>query len=319
MSIIFQIIFLIIGFVLLIKGADFLVDGASSLAKKMAVSEIVIGLTIVAFGTSAPELIVNIFSAVNGKTDISFGNILGSNIANVFLVLGIAGLIRPLRTQKNTVWKEIPFALLAAVTLFILCNDRFFDLSPDMLSRGDGLILLLFFIIFLTYNFGVAEAQSMDSPEVNLYSSLKITLLILGGLAGLVIGGRLTVDNAVKLASSFGMSEKLIGLTIVAIGTSLPELFTSAVAASKGKSDIAVGNIIGSNIFNIFFILAITSLIRPLPYTDVLNTDMFVLISASTLLFLTMFTGKRRTLDRWEAAIFILLYSGYTVFLILRN
>jgi cation:H+ antiporter len=319
MSIVFQIILLIVGFSLLIKGADFLVDGASSLAKKMAVSEIVIGLTIVAFGTSTPELIVNIFSAVSGKSDISFGNIIGSNIANLLLILGISGIIRPLHTQKNTVWKEIPFALLAAIVLFLLCNDSFFDVSLDILSRGDGIILLLFFIIFLVYNFAIAEVQSVDSPDIKMYSCTKISVLIILGLAGLIVGGKLVVDSAVQLAVWFGMSEKLIGLTIVAIGTSLPELFTSAVAASKGKSDIAVGNIIGSNIFNIFFILSITAIIQPLPYISVLNTDMLVLIVASVLLFITMFTGKKRSLDRWEAIIFVLLYFAYTVFLIIRN
>jgi cation:H+ antiporter len=319
LSLFWAFIFLLGGFFLLIKGADLLVDGASALAKRFAVSEIVIGLTIVAFGTSTPELIVNLIAAIQDKSAISFGNIIGSNIVNILLILGIAGLIRPLPTAKNTVWREIPFALLAGVVLFIMCNDTLFNRSSDLLSRGDGLILLMFFIIFITYGFAIARVEGVNQTEVKSRSLLKIILYILVGLAALLIGGKLVVDNAVTIARAFSMSEKLIGLTIVAIGTSLPELFTSAVAAKKGNTDIAIGNIVGSNIFNIFFILALTALVRPLEYDRVLNIDLIVLIAASTLLFFTMFTGKKRSLDRGEAVLFLVALIGYYVFILLRN
>jgi len=312
-------ILLLTGFLLLIKGADLLVDGASSLAKRFAVSEIVIGLTIVAFGTSTPELIVNLIAAIQDKSAISFGNIIGSNIVNILLILGIAGLIRPLPTAKNTVWREIPFALLAAVILFIMCNDALFNRSSDLLSRGDGLILLMFFTIFITYGFAIARVEGVNQTEVKSRSLLPIIFYILIGLAALLIGGKLVVDNAVTIARAFSLSEKLIGLTIVAIGTSLPELFTSAVAAKKGNTDIAIGNIVGSNIFNIFFILALTALVRPMEYDRALNFDLIVLIAASTLLFFTMFTGRKRSLDRGEAFLFLVALLGYYVFILLRN
>ncbi len=313
------ILLLIIGFMLLIKGADFLVDGASALAVRYSVSQIVIGLTIVAFGTSTPELVVNILSSLQKQPDIAFGNIIGSNIVNILLILGIAGIIYPIKTERNTVWKEIPFSLLAGVILFVLCNDRLFSGGADVLSRGDGIILLIFFIIFMIYTFGIAKVESRDEAEVIILSTTRIILYILIGLLGLFIGGKLVVDNSVKLARLLGVSEKLIGLTIISIGTSLPELFTSAVAAFKKQSDIAIGNVVGSNIFNVFFILGISSVISPLPFQGALNMDIYVLIGVSALLFLTMFTGKKRTLDRWEAIMFVIFYIIYIVFLIIRK
>ncbi len=311
---------LAIGFGLLVKGADYLVNGSSSMAKRLNVSEIMIGLTVVAFGTSAPELIVNIFAGISGNDAIAFGNIIGSNITNILLILGVAGVINPIMTEKNTVWKEIPFSLLAAVVLMILCNDVFFKAAPvNLLSRGDALVLLLFFIVFLTYTFGIPKVEMKDEPEVRLLSMSKTVIYILVGLIALFLGGKLVVDNAIKIARVFLVSEKLIGLTIVALGTSLPELFTSAYAAFKGKSDIAMGNVVGSNIFNLFFILGITGVIHPLSFDRVLNFDFLVLIGVSLLLFLTMFTGKRRRLDRWEAIVFLLLYISYITILIVRK
>jgi len=312
-------ILLIIGFFLLIKGADYLVEGSSSLASKLKVSELLIGLTIVAFGTSTPELIVNIISSSQGNTDIAFGNVIGSNIVNILLILGIAGLIYPLRTEKNTVWKEIPFSLMAAVALLILCNDMILNGEPSILSRGDGLILLLFFIIFLTYSFGLSKVEIQDKPDIKIFSNRRVVVYILVGLIALFFGGRFVVNSAVDIAQKLNISEKLIGLTIVSIGTSLPELFTSAVAAKKHKSDIAIGNVVGSNIFNIFFILGISAVIRPLPYPNILNSDLIILIVASLLLFLTMFTGQKRRLDRWESFLFLILYLGYVIFLISRR
>ena len=316
---VFSFIFLIIGFFLLIKGADYLVDGSSSLASKLNVSELLIGLTIVAFGTSTPELIVNIIASYQGNTDIAFGNVIGSNLVNILLILGISGLIYPLRTEKNTVWKEIPFSLMAAVVLLILCNDLILNGEPSFLTRGDGIILLLFFIIFLTYSFGLSKIETKDKPDIKSYTNRRIAIYIAVGLIALFFGGRFVVSSAVDIAHSLNISEKLIGLTIVSIGTSLPELFTSAVAAKRHKSDIAIGNIVGSNIFNIFLILGISAIIRPLPYPNILNSDLIILIVASLLLFLTMFTGQKRRLDRWEALLFLILYFGYVIFLISRR
>lgn len=314
-----QILFLIIGFGFLIKGADWLVDGASSLAKRFGIRDIVIGLTIVAFGTSTPELVVNLFSAVQGTTDLAVGNIIGSNIANILLILGIAGLIYPLKVIKGTTWKEIPLSLAAALAVFFLLNDGLIDGSTQsVLARADGLVLLLFFAIFLYYTYGISSTGGeTDSQENTPQLSLPLVGgMITGGLVGLVFGGKLIVDNAVAIASGLGVSQGLIGLTIVAVGTSLPELATSAVAAWRGKADIAVGNVVGSNIFNIFFILAVTGVIAPLPLAPHMNVDIGVAIAASLALFLAMFVGKRHLLERWQAGMFIasyLLYIGYLI------
>ncbi len=314
-----QLLLLIIGLILLVKGADWLVDGASVLAKKFKVSDLAIGLTIVAFGTSAPELVVNMVAASGNFPDLVFGNVIGSNNFNLFAILGIAGIITPLAVQSSTVWKEIPFSLLAAITLYFLANNYFLSEQP-FLSRYDAIILLGLFGGFLYY----VATQLKSDPEVEAaanknYSNLKIWLLILGGLAGLVGGGKLVVDNAVAMAQSLGVSEKIIGLTIVAAGTSLPELATSVVAALKKNADIAIGNIVGSNIFNIFLILGASVLIRPLPYNPAFNTDIYLLLGGTIYLFFAMFTGKRHRLDRWEAVILLSIYLGYTSYLVFQE
>jgi len=305
---------LLLGFVFLIKGAGFLVDGASSLAKKLNISNLVIGLTIVAFGTSAPELFVNLFASFNGTTDIAIGNIVGSNIVNVLLILGIAAIIYPLKVGKGTVWKEIPMSLLAAILVLIMANDFLVDgVNFNSLTRSDGVVLIAFFIIFLYYTFGIAKNTSNDETQSppKVYSGLYSAGLITIGLVGLVIGGQWIVNSATTIAVSFGLSSAFIGLTIVAIGTSLPELATSAVAAYKKNSDIAVGNVVGSNIFNIFWILGLSSIIKPLPFKPELNFDLWVAVGASILLFIWMFLGKRHTLERWQGIVFILIYIGY--------
>jgi len=305
---------LLAGFILLIKGADWFVDGASALSLRLGVRPIVIGLTVVAFGTSAPELTVNVFAAIQGNTTIAFGNIIGSNLLNILLILGVAGLIQPLHTAKNTIWREIPFSLLAVLLLLVLFNDDFLFSGPSVLGLQDGLILLLFFIVFLLYVFYLSRIESQDPAHVESHSRGRIAVLVISGLAGLVIGGRLVVDSAVDIARMAQIPETIIGLTIVAIGTSLPELFTSAVAARKGESDIAVGNVVGSNIFNIFFILALTAIVEPIPFDLSGNIDLFVLLGATAVLFGTMFTGQRRRLDRWEAGLFIGFYLVYLLF-----
>ncbi|MDH4263193.1 MAG: calcium/sodium antiporter [Spirochaetia bacterium] len=303
-------ILFIIGFIILIKGADFLVDGSASIAKKLNISSIVIGLTIVAFGTSAPEFIVNIYAAFQGKSEIAIGNILGSNIANILLVLGISSIIYPITVKKNTVSKEIPLSLLAIIILGFLASDKLIDGADfSALTRIDGIILLCFFSIFFYYTFGITKTDEdiVEEDSINIYSYSKAILYILLGLAGLVTGGKWIVDGAVKIAESFHVSQSLIGLTVVAIGTSLPELATSAVAAYKKQSDIAIGNVVGSNIFNIFWVLGASSVIRPLPFNASSNTDVAMTIYASVLLFLFMFIGKKRIIEKWQGVFMVFL------------
>ncbi|GAA0879295.1 calcium/sodium antiporter [Algoriphagus jejuensis] len=311
-----QIALLVVGLVLLVKGADWLVDGASVLAKKRNVSDLAIGLTIVAFGTSAPELVVNAVAASGNYPDIVFGNIIGSNNFNLFIILGISGLIIPLSVQSSTVWKEIPYSLFAAILLFLMANNYLFGYTEG-LSRLDAAILLALFLGFLYYVATQLKSDpSAETLELKDYSNLKIWLLIFVGLAGLVGGGKLVVDNAVAMAQSLGVSEKIIGLTIVAAGTSLPELATSVVAAMRKNTDIAIGNIIGSNIFNIFLILGVSGLIRPLAFNASFNTDIYILAGGTVFLFLAMFTGKKHRLDRWEAILLLVVYLGYTGYLV---
>lgn len=322
MALIIHFALVALGFVLLIKGAGALVGGASSLAKRFNISELAIGLTIVALGTSAPELVVNIISGANGYSDVVYGNIIGSNIFNLFLILGVSGTIYPLVVQRNTVLKEVPFSLFITLLLFFLLNDSMFG-EEDAISKSsrvDGIILMLFFGVFLTYVFFnmKSEAQTEES-SIKVYGGWGTTLRIVGGLAGLILGGKLVVDNAVDIARAFQVSEKLIGLTIIAAGTSLPELATSAVAAYKRQADIAIGNVIGSNIFNILFVLGLSAVISPLPYNVSFNMDIYILLGGTLLLLLFMFTINKKKLDRWEAFLYLLTFIGYTVFLFIRE
>lgn len=315
-------ILLAIGFFILIKGADLLVEGSSSIAKKLNISNIVIGLTIVAFGTSAPEFIVNIIASGQGNTDIAIGNILGSNIANILLILGISSIIYPIAAKKNTVLKEIPFSLLAAILIGIMANDAFLEgTSFSSLTRIDGLVLLSFFIIFLYYVFGITKSDRdiVEAEGIKSFGYAKSTAYILLGLGGLTLGGKWIVDSAVTIAQSLNVSQSLIGLTIVALGTSLPELATSAVAAYKKQTDIAIGNIVGSNIFNIFWVLGASALINPLPLNPKNNADIVMTISASLILFLAMYTGKKHTIERWQGYLMVGMYVAYILFLIIRR
>ncbi len=305
-----------LGIVLLIIGADRLVVGASSVAKRMQVSDLAIGLTIVAFGTSAPELIVNTIAAWKGNADIVFGNIIGSNNLNLFIILGLTGLIFPLKVQTSTIFKEIPFSFFAIILLFFLVNDQLFGLEVARLSRIDGIILLLFFGMFLWYVFNHIGSDTGEAPALSDKPLWSLWGMVLIGLAGLFLGGKLVVDNAVLIAEQMGVSEKVIGLTIVAAGTSLPELVTSVVAALKKNNDIAVGNIIGSNIFNIFLILGSSALVRPIQYNSSFNLELLILSIGTIFLFSTMFMSRRKILDRWEAAILFFSYIGYTIWLL---
>jgi len=311
-----------IGFSLLIKGADFLVKGASSLAKKLNVSDLVIGLTIVAFGTSSPELFVNIIASIQGSSSIAVGNIIGSNIFNIFIILGISAIIFPLSVTVGTVYKEIPLCLLASLLVGILGNDTLIDRGNiSALTRIDGIVMLTFFIIFLYHIFGIIKSQKTELELVGQkeYGLVKIIILIILGFTMLFAGSKFVVDGAVKLAKMFGVSESIISLTIVACGTSIPELATSAVAAAKTKTDIAVGNIVGSNIFNVFFILGISTIINPIPLFPMQdNISIAVSIFASLLLFIMMFTGRKYyLLERWEGVVFIALYIAYIYYLVI--
>ena len=325
MNIFIDIILIILGMAMLIFGGNFLVNGASALARRFKVSELAIGLTIVAFGTSAPEFVVSLLANIAGSPEIALGNVIGSNNLNLFLILGVTGLLVPIAVQRQTVLVEIPFSLLAAIILFLLGNFGLIFGSSYIIGRIDGLILFLFFCLFIFYVFKSMktnenqEENALEKASEKAHPLWKILLFIVLGLILLVVGGRVVVDSAVDLAKEFNISEKIIGLTIIAAGTSLPELVTSITAIVKKKSDIAIGNIIGSNIFNILFVLGISALVRPMEYSDIFNRDIYLLIFGTLLLLLAMFTGKKRKLDRWEAAIFLLIYIGYVIFLILKN
>lgn len=315
---IIQIILVIVGFACLIFGANWLVDGASALAKKYKVSDLAIGLTIVAFGTSAPELVVNIIGSYKGYSDIILGNIVGSNNFNLFIILGVSALILPIKVQSSTAWKEIPISLFAAVIMLLFINDFVFS-EPSYLSRVDGFIMLVFFLLFLYYVFNQMKNEPDTKIDFVQKSTLKIWGLILIGLAGLITGGQLVVNNSVNIANSLGVNEKIIGLTIVAAGTSLPELLTSIVAATKKNSDIAIGNVIGSNVFNILLILSISSIIRPIDYNPKFNLDLFILIGGTVFLLISMLTGQRKKLDRWEAGILLGFYLFYLSYLVMKE
>lgn len=316
----FDIVLLIVGFGFVIKGADLLIDGASSLAKRFSIPEIVIGLTIVAFGTSAPELVVNIFASLRHSNEMVLGNIIGSNVFNSLLILGIAGLIYPIAVQKKTVWREIPYSLAAVMVLFFMANDNIFGGDEvEQISRTDGVILLVFFAMFLMYVFFISKDGSEELHDVEVFTSTKTALFLLFGLAGLFLGGRMVVNHAVNIARELHVSEKLIALTIVSGGTSLPELVTSAVAAMKKRCDMAVGNVVGSNIFNILLVMGSSSVVYPVKFDRLFNFDIAVVAGSAMVLFLTMFTGKKRKLDRWEAAILLVVYVVYMYLVIARK
>ena len=308
----------LIAFIPLIYGADMLVDSASSLAKRYNIPNIVIGLTIVAFGTSAPEFVINFFASLAGNTDIVLGNVLGSNIVNIMGILGISAVIYPLAVKPNTTWIEIPLSLLAAVAILVMGNDIFIDNAAwSGFSRIDGIILLLFMAVFLSYNVTLAmSGNTEEDGEIKEYPSKKALLMLLAGLLLLSGGGRAIVFFATRFARDLGISERVIALTIISIGTSLPELATSVVAAMKKRVDIAIGNVVGSNIFNTFFVLGSSAVIAPVTVPALSNLDMGLNIAASALLFTFIFTGKGRAIERWEGAVFCALYIAYLASLV---
>ena len=312
-----------VGIFLLIKGADYLVDGASSIAKRFGVPTLVIGLTIVAFGTSTPELVVSVIAALKHSGDVAFGNVVGSNVANILLILGAAAMITNLKVQHSTTWKEIPFSLLAAFVLLAFSVAYHLDDLGQVIYRFEGLILLLFFAVFLYYVVELARRNKANLEDKKLEvkrRSLPVsTAMIVGGLLALYFGGKWVVEGAVFTARQFGLSELLISSTIVAIGTSLPELITSIAAARKKDIDLAIGNVVGSNIFNVFWILGASALIYPIALPPSVLIDLSFLVGATLLLFLFMFVGKRHELERWQGGVFLASYAAYLIFLILRG
>lgn len=317
-----DILLLIGGLLLILLGANGLTDGAASVAKRFRIPPIVIGLTIVAFGTSAPELTVSISSALKGSADIAIGNVVGSNIFNTLMIVGCTALVAPIVITRGTLRKEIPLCILASIVLLICANDVLLDgAASNVLSITDGLLLLCFFAIFLGYTFAIASNNKTDGyeEEIKLLPIWKSTLFILGGLAGLIFGGQWFVEGASNIARSLGISESIIGLTLVAGGTSLPELATSIVAALKKNPEIAIGNVIGSNLFNIFFVLGCSASITPLHLSGITNFDLLALVGAGILLWFFGLFFARRTITRIEGSILVLAYVAYTILLIWQS
>ncbi|MFC4322143.1 calcium/sodium antiporter [Litchfieldia salsa] len=313
---------LLVGFALLIKGADYFVEGASTIAQTLRVSPMLIGLTIVAFGTSAPEASVSFIAALEGNSDVAIGNVVGSNIFNTTFILGATAIVFPLAVQSDTIRKEIPFALLGAISLLILISDVQLQFSEvNLITRTEGILLLLFFVIFLYYVFEMARNNRNTQEEVPTdtinVSWIKNLIFTIGGLAGIVFGGSLVVENSIDIALSLGMSETLVGLTIVAVGTSLPELVTSITAALKKQTEIALGNIVGSNIFNIFFILGASATIHPLAVDPKIFMDIWLMIFVTFLLLILSRTQHK--ISKIEGVILAIIYIIYVTFIILRN
>lgn len=308
-------LFLVVGLVLLVKGADWLVDGASKLAKRLGVTDLVIGLTIVAFGTSMPEFVVNMVSVADGATDLAITNILGSNIINTLVILGCSALVCPLVAQLSTVRLDIPLNIVAGVLVLVFVFITF-PMEPKGLSRVEGLALLVVFAAYLFYTLYTAKADATTTTESTPFPLWKCVVLILAGLVGLVVGGEMIVKSAVAIARYCGVAESVIGLTIVALGTSLPELATSVVAAFKHNNDIAIGNVVGSNIFNVFFILGTSAIIKHLPVYPGIEIDA-ALVAVSALAVWLLLCNKNRSINRWGGALLLVLYAGYLTYRLL--
>lgn len=318
MALFLDILFLLGGMALILLGANGLTDGSSSVAKRFGISDLVIGLTIVAFGTSAPELMVSLVSSIKGSAQLAIGNVVGSNIFNILMIVGLTAVVMPIKVQKNTITNEIPLVLLSSLALVACASDVVLDGGVgNVIGRGDGILLLLFFAIFMRYTFSIAKSSGEESGEqIKLMPIWKSLLFIVLGLAGLIFGGQLFVDGASGIARSLGVSESVIGLTLVAGGTSLPELATSVVAAVKKKPGIAIGNVIGSNLFNIFLVLGASATVSPLPLGNIGISDMLMLVVSSVLFWAAGWFFKDKTITRIEGAIMVALYVGYIWWLI---
>lgn len=301
---------LFIGFVLLIRGADYLIDGSIAISLRYKIPKIIIGLTVVAFGTSLPELVVNTFSSFKNEGSMIYGNIIGSNIANILLILSIAGIIAPLSMKKETINREIPFSLMGTILIFFMSKN-------GILNRGNAIILLLFFIGFIYYIFFIAKNQNYDFEEEEDDKNITIVIfMVLIGIVCLGIGGKMVIESAIAIADSLGISKKIISLTVISIGTSLPELVASVVAAKKNQCDMAIGNVVGSNIFNIFLIMGISGLINPIEYDFKFNYDLLILIYASIILILSGLFFKNFQIRRSNSIIMAASYIGYIIYLI---
>lgn len=318
-----NILLLIGGLALILIGANGLTDGAAAVAKRLRISDLVIGLTIVAFGTSAPELVISVISALHGSAELAIGNVVGSNIFNVLMIVGCTALVLPIRIGEGTLSKEIPFVILASLVLFVCANDVMLDgAATNVIDRSDGLLLLAFFLIFMSYTFAIARSGTAEEAEGEKVKSMPIwksTVYIVAGLAGLIFGGQFFVDGASGIARSLGVSESMIGLTLVAVGTSLPELATSIAAALKKKPGIAIGNVIGSNLFNIFFVLGCSATVFPLPMGKINNFDLWVMIASAMLFWLVGWFFKKRTITRMEGGLLVACYIVYTAYLIAKQ
>ncbi len=322
---ILYIVFLIIGLVLILVGANALTDGSSSIAKRWGVSDLIIGLTVVAFGTSAPEFVISLMSALKGSSELAVGNVVGSNIFNILIIVGVTALVRPIIVERNILSVEIPMVLLSSMVLLAIGNSSLLDGAPDnMVTRVDGIILLLFFIIFMKHTFASAKLpagpgipEAPETEKIKEMSMPKAWIWVIAGLAALIFGGDCFVKGASGIASGLGVSEAVIGLTIVATGTSLPELATSITAALKGKTGIAIGNVIGSNLFNIFFVLGAAATARPLGFGSIGNLDLLTLTAASLLFWIFGWFFKERTITRWEGGILAALYVAYVIILVM--
>ena len=312
---------IVAGFVALVKGADWLVDGASAIAKRSGVSDLVIGLTVVAFGTSMPEFVVNMVSVAEGTTDLALTNILGSNIINTFVILGLTALVYPIASQKRSRDFDIPLSIIAGVLVILFVAIQLpFGETERGVGRIGGVILLLFFIYFLynTFRHAKDHPDEAAAEEIKLIPVRRAIALILGGFVGLVVGGELIVKSAVDIATRCGVSEAIIGLTVVALGTSLPELATSVIAATKHNSDIALGNVVGSNIFNVFFVLAASATVRPLPAYDGIELDAVMAALGSIIVWMAVKTNHERKIKRWAGALLLILYGGYLAYRLLN-
>ena len=311
-------VILIVGFVLLIKGADYFVDGSSSLAKRFHIPSIVIGLTIVAFGTSAPEAAVSISAAINKSNGIVIGNVVGSNIFNLLMVVGFCAVIKPFTVKKDIMKSEFPQSIYAGLLLLLMSLDTLFNNRANVIDRTEGIILLVFIVIFVINQVSNAlKARSeYDGEEYELLPPVKTALFILGGIAAVIIGGDMVVKSASGIARSFGVSDHLIGLTIVAIGTSLPELVTSIIAAKKGESELALGNVIGSNIFNIFFILGMSAAVSPIIIGSQTFYDIAIFLAVSIVAYIL--TRISMSAKRWHGILYILMYIAFTGYILIR-
>lgn len=313
-----NVLLLVVGFVVLVLGADWLVDGASGLAKRLNVPDLVIGLTIVAFGTSAPELVVNLMAAVEGSSEIALTNILGSNIINVLVILGVSAAIYPIASQRSSRRFDIPMSIVASLAILVMGTECFGAFGGDwQVSRLDGVVLLLIFGLFMYHSAREAKRGANQSAEsFKPMAVWKAVLLIVVGIALLVAGGKLIVRAAVAIAAAWGVPEAVVGVTIVALGTSLPELATSAVAAFKHNSDLAIGNVIGSNIFNVFFVLGVSAVIRPLPAYTNLPIDAVLAAGSCLLVWLFVVSNRRHEIKRWQGAVLLLCYASYLAWLL---